>query len=73
MTPHCQSLWNTAVFLRSCPFPKERVVKALQANGHTVGYMGDGINDAPPLHQADVGISVDTAVDIARKPQILSC
>ena len=46
---------------------KQRVVRILQENGNTVGYMGDGINDSPPLKQADVGISVDTAVDIAKE------
>ena len=55
------------LFAKLSPSQKERVVKAFQANGHTVGYMGDGINDAPPLHQADVGISVDSAVDIAKE------
>ena len=46
---------------------KNRVILALKANGHTVGYLGDGINDAPALHNADVGISVDSAVDVARE------
>ncbi|MDR2505115.1 MAG: magnesium-translocating P-type ATPase [Oscillospiraceae bacterium] len=55
------------LFSKLSPTQKERVVKAFQAAGHTVGYMGDGINDAPPLHAADVGISVDTAVDIAKE------
>jgi len=55
------------LFAKLSPSQKERVVKAFQANGHTVGYMGDGINDAPPLHRADVGISVDSAVDIAKE------
>ncbi|WMC92860.1 magnesium-translocating P-type ATPase [Kineothrix sp. MB12-C1] len=55
------------LFAKLSPSQKERVVKAFQANGHTVGYMGDGINDAPPLRQADVGISVDSAVDIAKE------
>lgn len=55
------------LFAKLSPSQKERVVKAFQEAGHTVGYMGDGINDAPPLHQADVGISVDTAVDIAKE------
>ncbi|MDR0855409.1 MAG: magnesium-translocating P-type ATPase, partial [Christensenellaceae bacterium] len=55
------------LFAKLSPNQKERVVKAFQANGHTVGYMGDGINDAPPLHAADVGISVDNAVDIAKE------
>ena len=55
------------LFAKLSPSQKERVVKAFQANGHTVGYMGDGINDAPPLRQADVGISVDSTVDIAKE------
>lgn len=55
------------LFAKLSPSQKERVVKAFQSAGHTVGYMGDGINDAPPLRQADVGISVDTAVDIAKE------
>lgn len=55
------------LFAKLSPSQKERVVKTFQAAGHTVGYMGDGINDAPPLRQADVGISVDTAVDIAKE------
>ncbi len=55
------------LFAKLSPSQKERVVKAFQTTGHTVGYMGDGINDAPPLRQADVGISVDSAVDIAKE------
>ena len=55
------------LFSKLSPFQKKRVVKALQENGHTVGYMGDGINDALPLKQSDVGISVDSAVDIAKE------
>lgn len=55
------------LFSKLTPFQKKRIVKAFQDNGHTVGYMGDGINDSPPLKQADVGISVDTAVDIAKE------
>lgn len=55
------------LFAKLSPSQKERVVKAFQTAGHTVGYMGDGINDAPALHQADVGISVDSAVDIAKE------
>jgi len=55
------------VFAKLSPSQKERLVKAFRAGGHTVGYMGDGINDAPPLHAADVGISVDSAVDIAKE------
>lgn len=55
------------LFCRVTPEQKSRVVRALQANGHVVGYLGDGINDAPPLHCADVGISVDSAVDVAKQ------
>ena len=55
------------LFAKLSPSQKERVVRAFQTAGHTVGYMGDGINDAPPLRQADVGISVDNAVDIAKE------
>ncbi len=55
------------LFAKLSPSQKERVVAAFQAAGHTVGYMGDGINDALPLRRADVGISVDSAVDIAKE------
>jgi Mg2+-importing ATPase len=56
-----------SLFAKLNPYQKKRVVAMLQQNGHTVGYMGDGINDAPPLKQANVGISVDSAVDIAKE------
>jgi Mg2+-importing ATPase len=55
------------VFARQSPMHKKRIVQALQKKGHVVGFMGDGINDAPALRAADVGISVDTAVDIAKE------
>lgn len=55
------------IFARLSPAHKERIVRALQRKGHVVGFMGDGINDAPALHAADVGISVDSAVDIAKE------
>jgi Mg2+-importing ATPase len=55
------------VFARLSPAHKQRIVKALQQKGHVVGFMGDGINDAPALRAADVGISVDNAVDIAKE------
>ncbi len=55
------------LFAKLSPLQKQRVVRIFQENGNTVGYMGDGINDSPPLKQADVGISVDTAVDIAKE------
>ena len=58
---------ETTIFAKLSPLQKSRVVKALQRRGHTVGYMGDGINDAPALKDADVGISVDTAVEIAKE------
>ncbi|MDP3706967.1 MAG: HAD-IC family P-type ATPase, partial [Polaromonas sp.] len=57
---------RTAVFAEVDPNQKERIILALQKTGHVVGYMGDGINDALALHAADVGISVDTAVDVAK-------
>jgi Mg2+-importing ATPase len=56
----------TTLFARVSPAHKQRIIKALQSHKHTVGFMGDGINDAPALHAADVGITVDTAVDIAK-------
>ena len=55
------------LFCRITPAQKNRVILALKSRGHIVGYLGDGINDAPALHNADVGLSVDTAVDIARE------
>ena len=55
------------LFSKLTPMQKQRIVRIFQDNGNTVGYMGDGINDSPPLKQADVGISVDTAVDIAKE------
>lgn len=58
---------RTHVFAEVSPIHKERIVRALSAAGHTVGFLGDGINDAPALHRADVGISVDTAVDVAKQ------
>ncbi len=58
---------KTTLFVRLSPADKQRIIKVLQSKGHVVGYMGDGINDAPALRIADVGISVDTAVDIAKE------
>ena len=55
------------VFAKLTPSHKERIVRLLKSNGHVVGFMGDGINDAPALRAADIGISVDTAVDIAKE------
>ena len=57
---------NTTIFARFSPIDKNRVIAALRANGHVVGYLGDGINDAPSLKTADVGISVNNAVDVAK-------
>ena len=57
---------NSNVFARISPAQKTRILMALKHRGHVVGFMGDGINDAPSLHAADVGISVSTAVDVAR-------
>jgi len=54
------------LFCRVNPAQKNRVIQALRARGHVVGYMGDGVNDAPSLHSADVGLSVDSAVDVAK-------
>ncbi len=55
------------IFAKLAPLHKERIVRALRASGHVVGFMGDGINDAPALRAADIGISVDSAVDIAKE------
>ena len=57
----------TTLFAEIDPNQKERIIRALKRHGHTVGYLGDGINDAPALHAADTGISVDSAVDVARE------
>jgi len=66
-----EALWQaaerTTIFAEVDPNQKERIILALQKMGHVVGYMGDGINDAPSLHAADVGISVNTAVDVAKE------
>ncbi|MDX2137289.1 MAG: magnesium-translocating P-type ATPase [Chloroflexota bacterium] len=66
-----EALWQLAertnLFVEIDPNQKERIIRALQKTGHVVGYMGDGINDAPALHVADVGISVDQAVDVAKE------
>jgi Mg2+-importing ATPase len=58
---------RTVLFARMSPVHKQRTIKALQSKGRVVGFLGDGINDAPALRAADVGISVDTAVDIAKE------
>ena len=57
----------TTIFARVTPAQKNRIILALKARGHTVGFLGDGINDAPSMHTADVGISVDGAVDVAKE------
>jgi len=57
---------DTDMFVRISPEQKMRIVRALRLSGHTVGFMGDGINDAPAIHVADVGISVDGGTDVAR-------
>ena len=68
---HDEGLWHlaecTTLFAEVDPNQKERIILALQKTRHVVGYMGDGINDAPALHAADVSISVDTAVDVAKE------
>ncbi|MFZ4696348.1 MAG: HAD-IC family P-type ATPase, partial [Verrucomicrobiia bacterium] len=58
---------QTTLFARLSPCHKQRVIEALRRRGHVVGFLGDGINDAPALKAADVGISVDTAVDVAKE------
>ena len=58
---------EVSLFCRVTPPQKNRVIQALRARGHVVGYMGDGINDAPSIHSADVGMSVDGAVDVAKE------
>ena len=61
-----QAVEQTTIFAEVDPNEKERIILALKKHGHVVGYMGDGINDAPSLHSADVGISVENAVDVAK-------
>lgn len=61
-----QAVEKTTIFARVNPEQKMQIIQALQSNGHVVGYMGDGINDAPSLRTADVSISVDNAVDVAK-------
>jgi len=61
------NLKEARLFCRVSPPQKLRILSALRRQGHVVGFLGDGINDAPSLHEADIGISVDTAVDVARE------
>ena len=62
-----EAVEHHTIFAKLSPLNKERIVRSLRSNGHVVGFMGDGINDAPALRAADIGISVDTAVDIAKE------
>ncbi|WP_394517176.1 magnesium-translocating P-type ATPase [Pantoea sp. SGAir0175] len=62
-----QAAAHSSVFAKLTPLQKSRILRALQQQGHTVGFLGDGINDAPALRDADVGISVDSAADIAKE------
>jgi len=68
---HDEALWSTAertaIFAEVDPNQKERLILALKKTGHVVGFMGDGINDAPAMHAADTSISVESAVDVARE------
>ncbi len=66
-TALAEAATKTSVFARLAPVHKEQIIRALQSKGHVLGFMGDGINDAPALKAADVGISVDSAVDIAKE------
>lgn len=61
-----KAVWETDIFARITPSQKVRIIQALKRGNHTIGYMGDGINDGPALHVADVGISVNTGVDVAK-------
>ncbi len=63
----CEVAQKSNVFARLTPAQKEEIIRALQRSGHVVGFLGDGINDAPAMKTADVGISVDTAVDVAKE------
>ena len=62
-----EQIEQRTIFAKLTPLQKSRIIRLLQENGHTVGFLGDGINDAPALRDADVGISVDTATDIAKE------
>ncbi|MCX8175602.1 MAG: HAD-IC family P-type ATPase, partial [Candidatus Micrarchaeota archaeon] len=62
-----QTIQSANIFVKLSPSQKEEIVRSLRRQGHVVGFMGDGINDAPALKSADVGISVDSAVDVAKE------
>jgi Mg2+-importing ATPase len=62
-----QAVVDADILAKLSPIQKEQVIQSLRQSGHVVGYMGDGVNDAPALHAADVGISVDSAVDVAKE------
>lgn len=66
-----QTVDKTDIFARVNPEQKMRIIQSLRNHGHTVGYLGDGINDIPPLRNADVGISVNTAVDVAKDAAVI--
>ena len=63
----CAAVEHTTIFAKLTPLHKERVITALRSNGHVVGFLGDGINDTPAIRRADVGISVEGAVDVAKE------
>ena len=58
---------ETTIFAKLSPMQKSQIIKALRSKGHVVGFLGDGINDAPAMRASDVGISVDSAADIAKE------
>ncbi|MFW1886585.1 HAD-IC family P-type ATPase, partial [Acinetobacter nosocomialis] len=64
---HKRAVEQYHIFAKLSPVHKERIVDQLKANGHVVGFLGDGINDAAAIRSADIGISVDTAVDISKE------
>ncbi|MCX6704579.1 MAG: HAD-IC family P-type ATPase, partial [Candidatus Woesebacteria bacterium] len=61
-----KKVWETDIFARITPSQKTRIIQALKKGNHTIGFLGDGVNDGPALHMADVGISVNTGVDVAK-------
>lgn len=61
-----KAVWKTDIFARITPSQKTRIIQALKKGNHTIGFLGDGVNDGPALHIADVGISVNTGVDVAK-------